>query len=262
MTLSQMRPDTSVIPFDIPINPALSTLAEMSVAAVNVLDNDSSGFFLMIEGGAIDWANHNNELPRLIEEYTSFYNAIDSVVAFLAQTEQLDETLIIVTSDHECGYLWGPETDGNKFTTPLNNGKGNMPSAVYYSTNHSNALIPFFAMGPASDIFYSYADETDSVRGAYLTNSEVAQAVKMLWGNTASIFEADPLNNDNPVLSVALPCQQAKVQWFANGKPIESANEIQFSIQTTVYSPDTRFSCQITCGTTQFFTSEYSYQYE
>ncbi len=261
-TLSQMRPDSSVAPFDIPINSSLSTLAEMSIAAVNVLDNDTSGFFLMVEGGAIDWANHENELPRLIEEYAGFYNAIDSVIEFLAKTGQLNQTLIVVTSDHECGYLWGPELDGNKFTEPVNNGKGKMPSAVYYSDNHSNALIPFFAMGPSSEIFYSYADETDSARGAYLTNSEVAQSVKMLWGNTAYVFEADPLNNESPVLSIALPCQQAKVQWYANGKAIEGETNMQFLVRTIVYSPETQFKCEVTCGSTIFVSPNYSYRYE
>ncbi|MBM3240808.1 hypothetical protein FJZ31_31385 [Candidatus Poribacteria bacterium] len=47
-------------PYSDPFVPGVPTLEEMTNAALNILDNDPDGFFLMIEGGAIDWASHGN----------------------------------------------------------------------------------------------------------------------------------------------------------------------------------------------------------
>jgi alkaline phosphatase len=46
------------------------TLEDMTRAALNVLDENPEGFLLMVEGGAVDWANHGNLLNRCIEEET------------------------------------------------------------------------------------------------------------------------------------------------------------------------------------------------
>lgn len=256
-TFAQNREGISQNPFDIPLSANIPTLAEMSLAALNAMKDDPDGFFLMIEGGAIDWANHNNELPRLIEEYAAFYNTVDSVMQYLEKHNMLNNTLVIVTSDHECGYLWGPPADDFKYTNPVNNGKGVLPSAQYYSTDHSNTLVPFFATGPNAEMFYHFADETDSVRGPYLTNSEIAIAIKMLWGTNAYIFEPNPLQNDTVVLQVALPCPNATIQWCVNDKAIEGQNAMQFSFKTGVYKPDDAFSCKIYCGGSLIRTASY-----
>jgi len=70
-------------PYKIAFNKNVPTLEMMARAAINVLDNDPDGFFLMIEGGAIDWANEDNVLGRMIEEMDDFNNAFASVVAWI-----------------------------------------------------------------------------------------------------------------------------------------------------------------------------------
>jgi len=143
---------------------------------------------------------------------------------------------------------------------PQNNGKGKMPEYKYYSTNHSNTLVPFFAKGPSSEIFYSLADETDSVRGPYLTNSEIAIAVKMLWGNATRIYVSSSSRNDSLSLMVTLPCPDAKIQWKANGVSIAGANLVQFFIDPAVYKKPITISCEVTCGQTTFTTQNYEYK--
>ena len=59
-------------PFVEPPLPDVPTLQDMALGALNVLDADPDGFFLMIEGGAIDWAAHDNQPGRLIEEVVAF----------------------------------------------------------------------------------------------------------------------------------------------------------------------------------------------
>jgi len=252
--LAETRPGQSIMPFDVPVNPSIPTLAEMSLAALNTLQSDPDGFILMIEGGSVDWADHDNNMPRMIEEYSWFYNTVDSVQLWLKEKGLMDETLIIVTNDHECGYLWGQGCEGSTFIAPKNNGKRKLPEYKYYSTSHSNSLVPFFAKGPSSEIFYSFADETDSMRGSFLTNSEIALAVKMLWGNYACLISLQNTSPSQHEFMVTLPCRDAKIQWFVNGKPVSGANKVQYSIDLSVYKQPAEIYCEVVCGETRFQT--------
>ena len=78
------------------------SLADFVKAGINVLDNDN-GFFLMCEGGKIDWAGHANDAATSIHETLALSDAVQVAVDFAA--EHPDETLIIVTADHETGGM-------------------------------------------------------------------------------------------------------------------------------------------------------------
>jgi alkaline phosphatase len=149
----------------------------MAGGALNVLDNNPKGFFLMIEGGAIDWASHSNQKGRLIEEMKSFNEAIQRVVDWVNTKSNWNETLVIVTGDHETGFLWGEEP----FYPLVDSGPNNLPIMKFHSANHTNSLIPFYAKGTGSNLYQNFADEYDSVRGPYIQNSEVAQLIHLLW---------------------------------------------------------------------------------
>ncbi len=139
------------------MNTNVPDLATMTKAALNVLDNDTDGFAVMIEGGAVDWANHANNLERSIDEEIDFNNAVQAVVDYLnagTNGNNWSNTLLIVTADHECGGLWGP-TPG-VFNQVVDNGVGNLPGAAYNSGIHTNALVPFYAKGADADLFLAY----------------------------------------------------------------------------------------------------------
>jgi len=78
------------------------TLAEITEKAIEYLDNEQ-GFFMMVEGGKIDWASHANDAGTMVQEVLDFSAAVDVAVKFYQQHP--DETLIVVTSDHETGGL-------------------------------------------------------------------------------------------------------------------------------------------------------------
>jgi alkaline phosphatase len=156
---------------DTPQNTTVPSLALMTKGALNVLDNDKDGFFLMVEGGAVDWANHANQLGRLIQEQTEFNEAVDVAIAWIKENGGFEKNLLIVTGDHECGFLGGP-TPG-VFNEVVDNGAGNLPGAYFNSGSHTNSLIPIFAKGAGSELFAGYADEYDSVRGYYIDNTEI-----------------------------------------------------------------------------------------
>ena len=87
------------------------------------------------------------------------------------------ETLVIVTSDHETGYLTG---SAGIYDEVVNNGQGQMPTMVWNSEGHTNQLVPVFAKGPGADLFQKYAVGADPVRGAYINNTDIPRVIREL----------------------------------------------------------------------------------
>lgn len=164
-------------PFVTPLISSVPSLAEMTGGALNVLGKNPRGFFVMIEGGAVDFACHSNQKGRLIEEMKGFNDAVEAVVRWVNENSNWEETLLVITGDHETGLLWGEEP----YKPIKDNGYQNMPGMKFYSDNHTNSLVAFFAKGAGSDWYLKMADEYDSVRGPFIQNSEIPQLVHFLW---------------------------------------------------------------------------------
>lgn len=80
------------------------TLAQITESAISFLTKEKNkGFFLMVEGGKIDWACHGNDPATAFEEVIDMDNAIK--VAYEFYKKHPKETLIVVTADHETGGL-------------------------------------------------------------------------------------------------------------------------------------------------------------
>lgn len=76
------------------------SLVEMTEKALSVLEKDDSGFFLMVEGGLIDWAAHDNDAGTMLHEMVKFSEAINYVMDWM---QGRDDTILIVSADHETG---------------------------------------------------------------------------------------------------------------------------------------------------------------
>ncbi|OIQ49226.1 Alkaline phosphatase 4 precursor [Pseudodesulfovibrio hydrargyri] len=94
--------DGKALPYVMDMTDKDITLPEFTAKAIEMLDNDK-GFFLMVEGGKIDWACHANDAAASIDNTVSFDKAVQKAMAFY--DKHPDETLIVVTGDHECGGL-------------------------------------------------------------------------------------------------------------------------------------------------------------
>jgi alkaline phosphatase len=180
------------------------TLVEMTQAALAVLGRNPDSFALMVEGGAVDWASHDNRMDNMVGEMIGFDAAVDAVVAWVddpATTANWSNTLVIVTGDHETGYLTaGPGVFPDQPLGVVNAatlakekvvaGTGRRASwedvdgdsaidageTVYWAWNHgshTNSLIPLYAKGAGAELFAQYAVGTDPVRGAYIDNTDV-----------------------------------------------------------------------------------------
>lgn len=186
-------------------DPENPTLAEMTQAALTVLARDVQGFLLLVEGGAVDWAAHNNRLDQAIGEMNGFDAAVQATIAWVEAADtptNWENTLVIVTGDHETGYLTaGPGVFAHVPLTATidaatlalektvsgasrraswedvaNPGVIDSSERVYWywnSGNHANSLIPLYAKGVGAELFAVYATGADSVRGAYVDNTDV-----------------------------------------------------------------------------------------
>lgn len=78
------------------------SLAQFTQKGIDLLDGDN-GFFMMVEGGKIDWACHANDAATCAYEVVAFDEAIGVAMEFAKKHPK--ETLIVVTGDHDCGGL-------------------------------------------------------------------------------------------------------------------------------------------------------------
>lgn len=124
--------------------------------ALNILDNNKKGFFLMVEGSQIDWGGHASSTVYIVEDMLDFDKVIGQTLEF---AEKNGETLIIVTADHETGGF--ALTGGS-----IENGfvKGAFPT-----TDHTAVMVPVFAYGPGADEF-----------GGIMENTEIFDKMKKL----------------------------------------------------------------------------------
>jgi alkaline phosphatase len=157
----------------VPQDEAVPTLSEMTVASLALLSTGTNGFFLVIEGGAIDWANHANQSGRMIEEDIDFERAVETVMNWIDADPSRSDTLLVVTADHESGYLLGASSGPAATYAIRNQGIHVVPEMDWYTTGHTNALVPFRARGPNAHHFCNDISGFDSRRGWYIDNAAI-----------------------------------------------------------------------------------------
>ena len=159
------------------------SLADVVKGAIDVLNNEK-GFFIMAEGGQIDWAAHANDLTNTIHETLDFDQAIQ--VAYEFYLQHPDETLIVVTADHETGGVTLGLTKGYTFDLTLVPQKSTAANASateksvdsymeqipadslskaakigWTTSSHTGGAVPVFAVGAGSSKFAGRQDNTD-----------------------------------------------------------------------------------------------------
>ena len=136
---------------------SVPTLETMTVGAINHLSTSSSkGFFLMVEGGAVDWMAHANNTGRIIEEQVDFNLAVGAAVNWVNANSSWDDTLIIVLTDHGNGMIMGPSSDTIAFQPIENRGAGVLPGVMWHYGTHTNEITLLWAHGAGAEQFYNY----------------------------------------------------------------------------------------------------------
>ena len=96
-TLGRKKTAEKYSPADLAENP---TLADMTTAALTVLEKREKGFWLMVESGDVDWANHDNNIDNSIGAVISGDKAVKVITDWVEKHSNWDESLLIVTADH------------------------------------------------------------------------------------------------------------------------------------------------------------------
>lgn len=152
-----------------------ATLAQMLSLGMEFI-GDSSPFFFMCEGGKIDWTAHDNKTMPMIMDVLEMNDAVE--VAYNFYLGHKDETLIVVTADHETGGLslgCGNETVnwekletswtecGGKNTLSYDDNKAlNKECSIGWTTHsHTGSPVPVFAIGKGAEKFSGRIDNTD-----------------------------------------------------------------------------------------------------
>jgi len=147
--LSPGETDATFIAREVNENP---TLSDLSLAALKVLGKDPDGFWLMIEGGDVDWAAHDNNMDNLIGTVKDFDRAVGTVISWINNNGGWQKNVLIVTADHD-----------------------------HYLTLNSN-FPQLLASASGSDI-----RNGNSIAGAealtYATNAQTANAAGHFWGS-------------------------------------------------------------------------------
>ncbi|MGZ5445812.1 MAG: alkaline phosphatase [Thermoanaerobaculia bacterium] len=115
--------------------------------AIDHLDDDPDGFFLVIEHEGTDSSSHQNHTADLRKALTSFDEAVGVALEFAAKR---GDTLVLATADHETGGLRVSETKQLA-----------RPRVEWSTTDHTATMIPIFAYGPGSAAFAGLQDNTD-----------------------------------------------------------------------------------------------------
>ncbi|MFB0517555.1 MAG: alkaline phosphatase [Candidatus Neomarinimicrobiota bacterium] len=122
------------------------TTAAMALRALEILDNDPDGFFLMVEESQIDWGSSGNDADRVRAEMASLNDLIDRVLAYQTQHP---EVLVVFVADHETGGL---AIQDKAMASGL--------KAAWTTRGHTSNLVPIFATGPGGEAFDAVVDNT------------------------------------------------------------------------------------------------------
>lgn len=152
-----------------------ATMAQMLELALEHFGDDEP-FFIMGEGGVIDWASHENRTMSTVENVLDFDAAIK--VAYEFYEKHPDETLIIVTADHETGGLtlgagratvnwkeledqWIDSGKQNVLDAAANAELNKKCSIGWTTVKHAGGAVPVFSIGVGAEKFNGRIDNTE-----------------------------------------------------------------------------------------------------
>lgn len=152
------------------------SLAEMVKYGIDFLGTEKP-FFIMCEGGEIDWACHGNKTMPMIQTTIAFSDAV--AVAYEFYRQHPDETLIVVTADHATGGValgargryesrfdeleksWEENDKSNNLDHKANRELNDRALIGWTSSGHTGDPVPVYAVGKGAEKFGGRIDNTD-----------------------------------------------------------------------------------------------------
>lgn len=150
INLDKIHKDTKIACFTAYEDPIRATMGRdyLPWVAGEVMDvlhkKADKGYFMMVEASQIDWAAHANDQDWLALEMQDAYTMMETL---LTKVKEDGNTLLIITADHECGYI---SLKGKR-----------VPRVEFGSKVHSSQMVPVFASGPGAEEFLGIYENTE-----------------------------------------------------------------------------------------------------
>lgn len=197
------------------------TLAQVVESAIDFLYSpDNKGFFMLCEGGKIDWAAHSNDLPGVILETLDMDEAIK--VAYDFYLQHPDETLIVVTADHETGGLALGRKKGyvydlsyvDEAIKPIQNGEmtleqftdkknlaviDSITRIAWTTGSHTGIHVPVYAIGAGAELFAGRINNTDIPKNIMKAMGAVAKYTDHYYSRLDKFASEDPISSEDIV---------------------------------------------------------------
>ena len=142
-----------------PSEPSTKDMLDFAIKrSESFMEGGCKGSFIMVEGSQVDWAGHANNIDYLVREMQDFEEAVQMAKSY---AEQDNETLVIVTADHETGGLLIEPFKPTQYTAP--EVKFSFNTGIGYGS-HTGVPVPIYAYGPGSENFTGTMDNTDVYR--------------------------------------------------------------------------------------------------
>jgi alkaline phosphatase len=172
------------------------TLAEMTAKAIEVLSRDEDGFFLMVEGGAIDWMAHNKDVAGTARDVIAFDDAV-AVAYNFAQSD--GNTALIVTADHETGGLDLGDSPNVEFIKSITASTDFMWGLVLRGEATAEDVLETYA--GVTDLTQAEKDAIDAYGETAISDALSARA-NVRWILPTGAVSVAPEEGDHTVLGV------------------------------------------------------------
>ena len=188
--------DSDAMAYEIDRTDDMWSLANYVEKGIEVLSANENGFFMMCEGGKIDWACHANDAASTIRDTEALADAVQVAIDFAA--EHPEETLILVTGDHETGGLTIGFA-GTDYDTYLDLLESQTISFAKYDSDYVAAYkenqTPFEDVLADIETLFGLKAEGDADDKLVLTDYEMAQLQaaykKSVHGTAASEYDQE-----------------------------------------------------------------------
>ncbi len=163
------------------------SLAEMTTKAMDILSQNASGYFLMVEGGRIDHALHGTNAKRALTDTIAFDDAVKAALEKARLTDPtLANTLIVVTADHDHTLAFnGYGKRGNPILDINRNYKDGLPSKDADGNTYTTLV---FGNGPNRPNLRTNLDSTSVLANNYLQETGVRLASETHGGGDVKLL--------------------------------------------------------------------------
>lgn len=143
-------------------DPRAPSLEELTAFSLDYLDNDE-GFFLMVEGARIDKESHSHQTEVMFQQLLGFDRAVETAQRW---AEGRDDTIIVVTADHETGGLY--------YNRSIATQKNIVDEVKWLTSNHSRTRVDIAIYGDISRYIEKNKNRFSTLEGVpYWDNTDV-----------------------------------------------------------------------------------------